>query len=92
MVLRVRRYRDAYAVYDGGVRVSGEMDRFMAERARDRLGRDRAQVSRDCMCCGMPFRSEGRHNRLCGSCRRRDPGPGPMAFARPQRRGEAARA
>jgi hypothetical protein len=24
---------------------------------------------RACLCCGVPFESEGRFNRLCGSCR-----------------------
>lgn len=27
---------------------------------------------RPCMCCGQKFGSEGKHNRLCGNCRRRE--------------------
>ncbi len=47
---------------------------------------------RACLRCGTEFASEGFHNRLCGPCRGIDPGPVAMAWARPQRRGEAARA
>ena len=38
-------------------------------------GRARAQgddaTERACMVCGNKFESEGWHNRLCGSCRKR---------------------
>jgi hypothetical protein len=38
-------------------------------------GRARAQgddaIERSCMVCGNKFESEGWHNRLCGSCRKR---------------------
>ncbi|HCP00158.1 MAG: hypothetical protein CL573_04050 [Alphaproteobacteria bacterium] len=38
-------------------------------------GRARAQgdeaTERSCMVCGNKFESEGWHNRLCGSCRKR---------------------
>lgn len=39
------------------------------------FGRARAQgdsaSERSCMVCGNKFESEGWHNRLCGSCRKR---------------------
>lgn len=36
------------------------------------LDRKKRRGPRSCMCCGQSFLSEGVHNRLCDSCRRRD--------------------
>lgn len=67
-----------------GRRVSG----FYSDRdkAQERLAAMRAEDDarakrgpRPCMCCGETFRSEGIHNRLCDSCRRREVAPDPLA-------------
>jgi hypothetical protein len=92
MALTVRRWGTGYAVFDGRRRVSGPTRRADAEAARDRLEREATSRVRACLCCGAPFVSEGPHNRLCTACRSLDPGPVAMAFARPRRRREAARA
>lgn len=34
-------------------------------------------VKRPCLCCGQAFASQGAHNRLCVTCRRKDDG-GPL--------------
>jgi len=44
----------------------------LAELAKQRLAPGKSAkvyTVRPCMCCGRDFRSEGIHNRLCGSCR-----------------------
>lgn len=33
---------------------------------------ERTMRKRPCMTCGVSFQSEGKHNRLCPQCRRRD--------------------
>ncbi|MBO6782125.1 MAG: hypothetical protein JJ899_02465 [Alphaproteobacteria bacterium] len=43
-----------------------ELEQFGRERASGDAPRERA-----CMMCGTKFESEGWHNRLCGSCRKR---------------------
>lgn len=41
-------------------------------RRRDKPKPAPAANLRLCMCCSVPFPSEGIHNRLCDLCRRRD--------------------
>lgn len=36
---------------------------------------DKQRMTRSCMCCKKIFRSEGPHNRLCGTCRRKETTP-----------------
>lgn len=43
--------------------------------ARPSLPPKKGRVTRPCLCCGRPFPSAGPHNRLCESCRKREPDP-----------------
>ncbi|MFZ5749884.1 MAG: hypothetical protein ACOY5U_02340 [Pseudomonadota bacterium] len=57
-----------------GVRASGYFtDRGLAWEAMARLqdeeDRQAQRRERPCLVCGTPFLSEGRHNRLCATCR-----------------------
>lgn len=40
-----------------------------------RTAAERAKTARNCLCCGASFPSEGKHNRLCEDCKRRDGPP-----------------
>ncbi|EKE68712.1 LexA family transcriptional regulator [Oceanibaculum indicum] len=42
-----------------------------ATRKRHRAAR-KAKQQRICLCCGNPFDSDGKHNRVCGSCKGTD--------------------
>jgi hypothetical protein len=71
----VRRWRDQWWVFDAtGLRVGlGYADPAAAHRVCAELQasadrRAQRQV-RPCLCCNVPFFSEGIHNRLCGDCR-----------------------
>lgn len=46
-----------------------------ATRRNNQLNSD--TTTRPCLSCSEPFRSEGKHNRLCATCRRRDDPLGP---------------
>ena len=50
--------------------VPAEIDGDMEYVGRARADGD-APSERPCMMCGNKFESEGWHNRLCGSCRKR---------------------
>jgi hypothetical protein len=45
---------------------------YNACRGYTRPVKDNQTAPRPCLCCEIPFASEGPHNRLCQNCRRRD--------------------
>lgn len=69
--LRVARYKGKFAVFDGGNRLSGELEFEIAEdRAAQILTeRTRPKRRRPCITCGTPILSEGPHHRMCTGCR-----------------------
>lgn len=69
---RVVRDQYRYHVQNaGGVRVSGFFTSFdSAELRMERIAREAAACIRPCITCGTRFTSEGKHNRMCSSCRR----------------------
>lgn len=83
-----------WAAYDRlGVRVTQQRShKELAEIDRDRLLAETGRKPRKCLCCKVEFHSEGAHNRLCDRCRKLDTGPVPVAYARPSRLREGARA
>lgn len=50
--------------------VPAEIEGELEQAGRARAAGD-APSERPCMMCGTKFESEGWHNRLCGSCRKR---------------------
>jgi hypothetical protein len=73
MAFTVRKSGSGFAVFDGSVRISGVLSRVAAQYIRDRMVRaaERPMTLRACLCCGASFESEGPHNRMCNTCRRR---------------------
>jgi hypothetical protein len=67
---RIRMIGHQYHVCDlDGAKIGGGYDhQYQAEDARDRMERRGRAIVRPCITCGADFRSEGPHNRMCGSC------------------------
>lgn len=67
-----------YAVLDpsrkqvGGLYPNTSSALARCDKLNDELDRKKKRGPRPCMCCGATFLSEGVHNRMCDSCRRRD--------------------
>jgi hypothetical protein len=87
--LEVRRVGSGqgYAVFDGAERVSTTWWNWeIAEHRMERMLRKERLVTRDCITCRRPFRSEGAHNRMCNPCRQAHrEGSVPCAFGAPRR-------
>lgn len=52
-------------------KIGNEMGRHESSvnRRIERLETEGRKRTRNCMCCGTAFKSDGPHNRLCGRCR-----------------------
>jgi hypothetical protein len=70
---------------DGSMLFGPTREKAYAQAAADKARREAdagaGRGMRKCMCCQAEFRSDGRHNRLCGDCGKRDGGPVPAGFA-----------
>lgn len=52
------------------VLVRREAIRAWRRRNKERCRvQSKATITRECLCCGQPFPSEGPYNRLCGACK-----------------------
>lgn len=67
---RVEGSGNAWAIFRGDelVRVTAHHDRALDQI--ERLLRRQRLTPRACLTCGTAFASEGRHNRLCSTCRK----------------------
>ena len=74
--------KDVYDLRDAGcLRATGSVGRFIAyewvkpyERPKPIVAEKPETTTRNCMCCGAEFDSQGPHNRLCSPCRKQDDG------------------
>ena len=65
----------SWAGYRGNERVTPFRSRpEQAAQLIEKLNHATQVKERDCMCCGARFESEGKHNRLCSTCRTRNRG------------------
>ncbi|QPM89128.1 hypothetical protein [Pseudooceanicola algae] len=68
--LAVRGSRDGWAVFEGPRQLTrGYSCEYTAHSAATRLERQRRQKTRNCLCCGGQFLSDGPGNRMCNPCR-----------------------
>lgn len=72
----IKETAGSFAVYRKGRRVTGfyrNRDNGASPAAGVERGRSPGKTSRRlCICCGVPFRSQGPHNRLCTQCKSAD--------------------
>ena len=69
-------------VTDPGLFKTREGAEAWLDANRDQVLAGKQMRSRDCLCCGKRFMSEGNHNRMCGPCRHRGSAEGsPVGYS-----------
>ncbi|MEL6478104.1 MAG: hypothetical protein AAFR17_12330 [Pseudomonadota bacterium] len=67
---RVRRYKHGYAVFDeDGQKITGQSTHAQCLEMIDKIQKSKTVRTRNCLCCGVPFPSEGIGNRICLVCK-----------------------